>query len=75
MFYDYIERKNIKLEMFFFKDIELVTHGFNRSIPAIPPTNAPFEVAQKELWRKYIAWEKSNPLKADDRSLVVKRGY
>nr|XP_047143845.1 cleavage stimulation factor subunit 3 isoform X1 [Hydra vulgaris] len=55
------------------KDIELVTHGFNRSIPAIPPTNTPFEVAQKELWRKYIAWEKSNPLKADDRSLVVRR--
>jgi len=55
------------------KDCETVTHGFNRSLPAIPPTSVAFEMTQKDLWRKYIAWEKSNPLKCDDQSLVVKR--
>lgn len=55
------------------KECETVTHGFNRSLPAIPPTSAAFETTQKELWRRYIAWEKSNPLKSDDQNLVVKR--
>ncbi len=26
-----------------------------------------------ELWKKYIAWEKSNPLHSEDTSLVTKR--
>jgi cleavage stimulation factor subunit 3 len=55
------------------KECETVTHGFNRSLPAIPPTSVAFEMTQKELWRRYIAWEKSNPLKCDDQNLVVKR--
>ncbi|XP_057314296.1 cleavage stimulation factor subunit 3-like [Hydractinia symbiolongicarpus] len=55
------------------KECETVTHGFNRSLPATPPTGAAFESSQKQLWRKYIGWERSNPLKADDQNLVVKR--
>lgn len=55
------------------KECETVTHGFNRSLPAVPPTSVAFETTQKELWRRYIAWEKSNPLKCDDQNLVVKR--
>jgi len=55
------------------KECETVTHGFNRSLPACPPSGNPFEISQKELWKKYITWERSNPLKADDPNLVVKR--
>lgn len=28
---------------------------------------------QVESWKKYIAWEKSNPLHSEDTSLVTKR--
>ena len=29
---------------------------------------------KKQLWKKYIQWEKSNPLKTEDNSIVAKRG-
>lgn len=28
---------------------------------------------QVELWKKYIAWEKSNPLRSEDTALVTRR--
>lgn len=28
---------------------------------------------QVDLWKKYIAWEKSNPLRSEDTSLVTRR--
>lgn len=55
------------------KEFEAVTRGLNRTAPAIPPQNTADEVKQVELWRKYIQWEKSNPLKTEDISLVIKR--
>jgi len=60
--------------LFFYQEIESILTGFNRSIPATPPTGAPYETSQKALWRKYISWEKTNPLKLDDRNMVIKRG-
>ena len=32
------------------------------------------EIKQKQAWRKYIEWEKSNPLKSEDTTFVAKRG-
>ena len=29
---------------------------------------------QVELWKKYIAWEKNNPLRTEDHALITKRG-
>jgi len=55
------------------REIESILVGFNRSIPATPPTGSQFEASQKALWRKYINWEKTNPLKLDDRNMVIKR--
>jgi len=55
------------------KDCETATNGLNRSLPATPPTGSPYEHNQKETWKKYVAWEKTNPLKADDQNVVVKR--
>ena len=57
-----------------FQEIESILVGFNRSIPATPPSGIPFEASQKALWRKYVNWEKTNPLKLDDRNMVIKRG-
>jgi len=56
------------------KEFEAVTRGLNRNAPAVPPQSTSDEAKQVELWRKYIQWEKSNPLKTEDQSLVIKRG-
>ncbi len=29
---------------------------------------------QVELWKKYITWEKSNPLRTEDHATITKRG-
>ena len=55
------------------KELEVQIRGINRNLPNIPPTGTAEEFRQVELWRKYIAWEKSNPLCSDDMTLVVKR--
>ena len=56
------------------KEFEVVARGLNRNAPSIPPQNTAEEAKQKELWRKYIDWEKSNPLRTEDMILVIKRG-
>ncbi|XP_058803933.1 protein suppressor of forked [Phymastichus coffea] len=55
------------------KELEAVTRGLNRSAPSVPPTGHPEEIKQVELWKKYIAWERSNPLRTEDTSLVARR--
>lgn len=30
-------------------------------------------VLQVELWKKFISWEKSNPLRTEDHAVVTKR--
>ncbi|XP_074097005.1 cleavage stimulation factor subunit su(f) isoform X2 [Cotesia typhae] len=55
------------------KELEANTRGLNRSAPSVPPTGHPEELKQVELWKKYIAWERSNPLRTEDTSLVARR--
>lgn len=79
------------------KELEIVTKGLNRNLPAIPPTLTKEEVkqvhkkwkwwilkmnfkmkffwwlGQVELWKKYIGFEKSNPLRSEDTALVTRR--
>ncbi|XP_035900462.1 protein suppressor of forked [Anopheles stephensi] len=55
------------------KELEIVTKGLNRNLPAVPPTVTKEEVKQVELWKKYIAFEKSNPLRSEDNALVTRR--
>ncbi|XP_077999834.1 cleavage stimulation factor subunit 3-like [Glandiceps talaboti] len=55
------------------KEYEAVTRGLNRNMPSVPPTGIPDEVKQVELWKKYIAWEKGNPLRTEDQTLITKR--
>ncbi|KAJ6636348.1 Protein suppressor of forked [Pseudolycoriella hygida] len=55
------------------KELEIVTKGLNRNLPAIPPTLTKEEMKQVELWKKYIGFEKSNPLRSEDTALVTRR--
>ncbi|CAG9576921.1 unnamed protein product [Danaus chrysippus] len=55
------------------KELETVTRGLNRNMPATPPTADREEMKQVELWKKYISWERSNPLRSEDTALVARR--
>ncbi|KAM7350354.1 cleavage stimulation factor subunit su(f) [Cochliomyia hominivorax] len=55
------------------KELENITKGLNRNLPAIPPTLSKEEVKQVELWKKFIAFEKSNPLRTEDTALITRR--
>ncbi|GLV37008.1 suppressor of forked [Carabus blaptoides fortunei] len=55
------------------KELEVQIRGINRNAPSVPPTGSPDELKQVELWQKYIAWEKSNPLRSEDTSLLTRR--
>ncbi|XP_065209066.1 protein suppressor of forked isoform X2 [Planococcus citri] len=55
------------------KELEIIIRGLSKNYPSIPPTGSAEEAKQVELWKKYISWEKSNPLHSEDTSLVTKR--
>ena len=56
------------------KEYENVTKHLDRHSASMPPQGTPEEIRQKNYWKKYIEWEKGNPLKSEDMSLVFKRG-
>lgn len=55
------------------KEYESITKGLARNMPSVPPQVTPYEVKQVELWKKYIQWEKNNPLKTEDPITITKR--
>lgn len=55
------------------KEWEVTIRGLNRSWPAIPPSFSSEELRQVEVWRRYIQWEKSNPLRTETNSIIMKR--
>lgn len=57
-----------------FQEYETVMKGLDRNAPSVPPQNSPQEAQQVEMWKKYIQWEKSNPLRTEDQTLITKRG-
>ncbi|VDD75299.1 unnamed protein product [Mesocestoides corti] len=64
---DYMNARNVT------KEYEIMTKGLSRNIPSVPPQVTPLEVKQVELWKKYIQWEKDNPLKTEDLTTITKR--
>ena len=56
------------------KEYEIIIRGLNRAWPSVPPQNSPEEAKQVDLWKKYIAWEKANPLRTEDHATITKRG-
>uniref|UniRef100_A0A8C2DKJ0 Cleavage stimulation factor subunit 3 n=1 Tax=Cyprinus carpio TaxID=7962 RepID=A0A8C2DKJ0_CYPCA len=55
------------------QEYETVMKGLDRNAPSVPPQNSPQEAQQVEMWKKYIQWEKSNPLRTEDQTLITKR--
>lgn len=55
------------------REYENVTRPLERHVPAIPPQGTNDELKQILSWKRYIAWEKQNPLKSDDKIYVLKR--
>ncbi|XP_029406026.2 protein suppressor of forked [Bactrocera neohumeralis] len=55
------------------KELEILTKGLNRNLPAVPPTLSKEEMKQVDLWKKFIAFEKSNPLRTEDTALITRR--
>lgn len=55
------------------KELEYHTKGLNRNLPAVPPTLTKEETKQVELWKRFITYEKSNPLRTEDTALVTRR--
>lgn len=55
------------------KEWEVTIRGLNRAWPACPPSFTPDELRQLEIWRRYIQWEKSNPLRTENNLIVMKR--
>lgn len=55
------------------KEWEVNIRGLNRSWSAVPPSFSSEEVRQVEIWRKYINWEKSNPLRTENNLAVIRR--
>ncbi|CAF1591298.1 unnamed protein product [Rotaria sp. Silwood1] len=57
------------------KEFETLVRTIDRNIPCIPSTipQTPDEIKQINAWKKFITWERSNPLKTDDTLLVIRR--
>ncbi|CAF0946428.1 unnamed protein product [Rotaria sordida] len=57
------------------KELETLTRAIDRNNPCMPPTSpqSTDEIKQLAAWRKFISWERSNPLKTEDILLVTRR--
>ncbi|MFH4974280.1 hypothetical protein AB6A40_000989 [Gnathostoma spinigerum] len=55
------------------KLLEQITRGLNRQAVSVPPRGTAAEMKQLEMWRKYIQWEKSNPLGTEEYAQFAKR--
>ena len=55
------------------KEYEVITKGINKNALSVRPRNNAEDNRQLELWKKYIEWEKDNPLRAEDLTVVISR--
>ena len=55
------------------KEWEITIRGLNRAWPAAPPAFSSEESRQLEIWRRYLTWEKSNPLRTENMHILTKR--
>jgi cleavage stimulation factor subunit 3 len=54
-------------------DYENVTRSLVRGTTSVPPQGTIQEIQQLQIWRRYISWEKQNPLRAENHSILVNR--
>ena len=57
------------------RELETLIRAIDRNSPCVPPTmpQSADEIKQLAAWRKFITWERSNPLKTEDILLVTRR--
>ena len=63
------------------KEHEVATKGINRNQPAVPfvslsgvgSSSSTEQLRQLRLWKRYINWEKANPLQTDDNVTLARR--
>uniref|UniRef100_A0A1I7TA54 Suf domain-containing protein n=1 Tax=Caenorhabditis tropicalis TaxID=1561998 RepID=A0A1I7TA54_9PELO len=55
------------------KDLQTMTRGLNRQAVSVPPKGTASEAKQVELWKKLIAWEKTNPLQTEEYGQFARR--
>ncbi|KAK0417140.1 hypothetical protein QR680_012850 [Steinernema hermaphroditum] len=55
------------------KALEAITRGINRQAVSVPPRGTSTEMKQVDMWKKYVEWEKGNPLETEDHVHLSKR--
>uniref|UniRef100_A0A8R1DTG2 Suf domain-containing protein n=1 Tax=Caenorhabditis japonica TaxID=281687 RepID=A0A8R1DTG2_CAEJA len=55
------------------KELQNRTRGLNRQAVSVPPKGTATEMKQVELWKKLIAWEKTNPLQTEEYGQFARR--
>lgn len=55
------------------REMRLLTDGVTHQSVPLPPQWSDSERIQLEQWKKYINWEKSDPLRLEDSSAVMER--
>ncbi|CAO3662322.1 unnamed protein product [Rhizopus stolonifer] len=55
------------------REMRLLTDGITHHSVPLPPQWSDSERIQLEQWKKYINWEKSDPLRLEDSSAVMER--
>ncbi|KAI8371023.1 hypothetical protein BD560DRAFT_454479 [Blakeslea trispora] len=55
------------------REMRLFTDNINTNTVPLPPQWTPAELNQLDLWKKYIEWEKSDPLQLEDENAIMER--
>ncbi|XP_065896661.1 cleavage stimulation factor subunit 3-like [Dysidea avara] len=55
------------------KEYDSFSRQLNKLSPAIPPMGTTQEHTQLQLWKRYLTWEKSNPTRTEDKTLLAKK--
>ena len=54
-------------------EYEAIMRGLNRGNISLPLVGSSQELQQLQLWKNFIAWEKRNPLRTENKGLLVRR--
>ncbi|GMT16615.1 hypothetical protein PFISCL1PPCAC_7912 [Pristionchus fissidentatus] len=55
------------------RQLEQITRGINRQAVSVPSRGTVTEMKQVELWKKYIHWEKANPMDTEEYGAFARR--
>ncbi|KAI8358476.1 hypothetical protein EDC96DRAFT_465074 [Choanephora cucurbitarum] len=55
------------------REMRLFTDNINTNAVPLPPQWTPAELTQLDLWKKYIEWEKGDPLQLEDENAIMER--